>query len=571
MQDRLADIESRLTAIERRLSALEESQPPERRTELPGLEPSLGEGLVADVSAHIGRVLLIFGGAYLLRAITDHQFVPTGVGISMGATYALYWLFSAHRKAAVPATRTVAALYAGTSVLLAFPLLVEAVSHFRLLSGQQGLIALVGYFALGLGVAIRRNLRTLAWLVVIGGIVTAFAIMILAHNAVSVSLFLLALGIVSLWTVYRQHWLALQWAGAVGANAGAIALVVFARSDQWSLPPRTAALVAGALLLAYLVSFAIRTHRQARDVGVFEPVQALVAVAIVASAAAAPEGAGWPMLVGGLSAALGAGAYALAFSPVTRHERGRNFYFYSSLGLLLVLAGTAFALPRLPAAAIWALLAVGMAWASGRTGRVALSLQCTLLLVAAAIGSGLLATGLHALARDPAAAWPPANPAQLGIALVTVVCLFLTVAQRSDRWGSAAGLPQLVVLALSVWEVGGLFVQYTAPVLAGVAGPEPDLGVLAALRTAVLSVASVTLALSSLHRRWPEARWLVYPVLFLVGVKLFLEDFPVGRPETLFVALAFVGGALLLVARISRLRKSSAPQAEMVEASKTAG
>ena len=86
--------------------------------------------------------------------------------------------------------------------------------------------------------------------------------------------------------------------------------------------------------------------------------------------------------------------------------------------------------------------------------------------------------------------------------------------------------------------------------LAGANGAEFNLAALAALRTAVLSAASVTLALSSRHWRWPEARWLVYPVLVLVGFKLFVEDFPNGQPASLFVALAFVGSALLLVARL---------------------
>jgi hypothetical protein len=136
------------------------------------------------------------------------------------------------------------------------------------------------------------------------------------------------------------------------------------------------------------------------------------------------------------------------------------------------------------------------------------------------------------------------------IALTTVACLFIPVAQHSDRWGKMAGLPQLVVLALSVWEVGGLMVAHLAPVVAGVGSPDANPAVLAALRTAVLSAASVTLALSSRHKRWPEARWLVYPVLILVGIKLFLEDFPNGQPVTLFVALALVGSALILVAQL---------------------
>ena len=63
-------------------------------------------------------------------------------------------------------------------------------------------------------------------------------------------------------------------------------------------------------------------------------------------------------------------------------------------------------------------------------------------------------------------------------------------------------------------------------------------------------MAAVTLALSSRQPRWPEARWLVYPVLVLVCIKLFIEDFPNDDPAALFVALGFVGGALLLVARL---------------------
>ena len=101
-------------------------------------------------------------------------------------------------------------------------------------------------------------------------------------------------------------------------------------------------------------------------------------------------------------------------------------------------------------------------------------------------------------------------------------------------------------------------VLYLAPILADVSGPEPDLAVLAALRTAVLAASSVSLALSSRFKRWPEARWLVYPVLMLVGVKLFLEDFPNGQPVTLFVALALVGSALILVARLLGRDKNEA-------------
>jgi hypothetical protein len=260
---------------------------------------------------------------------------------------------------------------------------------------------------------------------------------------------------------------------------------------------------------------------------------------------------------GVLSLILGAGGYALAIARQTRELRYRNFFYYSTFGLVFAVAGTGLLLPLAWAAVVWALMAVVMAWFSGRNGWVSLSLQCTFLLLVSGVGSGLLVTGFEALAGDPANGWVAMHFSQVGIALATVACLFIPVAQKSDRWGTLAGLPQLIVLALAVWEVGGLFVVVGAAMFAGVETTEPNLGALAALRTAVLSVAAVTLALSSRYRRWPEARWLVYPVLVLVGIKLFVEDFPNGEPASLFVALAFIGSALLLVAPL--LKRADSP------------
>jgi hypothetical protein len=343
-----------------------------------------------------------------------------------------------------------------------------------------------------------------------------------------------------------------QWLGAFGANAGVVVLAVVSRSEQWSLEPVVPFLIGATLLIAYLLSFVLQSHIRSKDVGIFEAMQGVLISVVVFGAASVAAQAGQLSLVpvGAMSLTLGAGAYALAFTPETRTRRGRNFFFYSTLGLLFVVAGTALVLSPGGAAAVWSLLALVMAWGSGRYERVTLSLQCTFLLLAAGVASGILATGYQALAGDASALWPPFVPWYLIIALTTVACLFIPVAQRSERWGVMAGLPQLIVLALSVWEVGGLMVVYLAPVMAGAGAAEPNLAILAALRTAVLSVSSVTLALSSRFKRWPEARWLVYPVLILVGLKLFVEDFPNGQPATLFVALAFVGSALLLVAKL---------------------
>lgn len=552
MEDRIAVLESRLAAVERRLNVLEGAQPGISTSIEEAPAPELGEGFLAHASTLTGTVLLIFGGAYLLRAITDQKFVPTAFGIFLGATYALLWLFMAYRTGRNDNQRTRALFFGGSSIFLALPLLIEATTRFQLLSGRQGIVALTIFCTLSMLVAVTRNLQILTWVVTVGGMVAAFVIMNATHSAIFAATFLILLGLGSLWAVYSQKWMGTQWLGALAADAGVVVVALLTTSEQWSVQPLTSLLLAATLLIAYLVSFAIRTHLQGQNAGMFETVQGILIIGIVFGVATVALRAGQLVLaeIGVPSLLLGACAYGLAFTPETRGARGRNFYFYSIMALGLVVAGTALVMSPAIAAATWSLMALAMAWFSGRYGRVALSLQCTFLLLAAGVGSGILATGFEALVGDASASWPPLVPWHPIIALTTVACLFITVAQQSDRWGILAGVPQLIVLALSVWEVGGLMVVYLAPALAGVGGANVNPAVLAALRTAVLSAASVTLALSSRFKRWPEARWLVYPVLLLVGVKLLLEDFPKGQPATLFVALALVGSALLLVAKL---------------------
>jgi len=548
----LADLETRLAAVEQRLAILEGGTDEVDDSDREAAAPTLGDGFAANASTHVGRVLLIFGGAYLLRAITDFQFVPTAVGIFMGATYAVFWLFMAYRRGGIESQRTNAAFYGGTSVVLTLPLLHEATAKFELLSGVEGIVALFIYCALAMAVAVVRNQKVLAWMVTAGGIATATASLVASQTAVPVAVFLLFLGLASLWAEYRRSWLGLRWLGAIGANLGVLALVGLAHSDRWSIDPRLPFVFAVVLLAIYLSSFTYHSHVRDQLLGVFETVQTLVAGGIVfGSASMAVQGGQLGIATAGmLSMLLGVGGYALAVARGTREKRYRNFFYYSTFGLVFVVAGTGLLLPIEWAAVVWALMAVAMASFSGRTGWVSLSLQCTFLLLAAGIGSGLLVTALEALVGDPANGWAVLTYSHVGIAMSTVACLFIPVSQKSERWGVFAGLPQLIVLALSVWEVGGLIVAFGSLTFAGANGTGLNLAALAALRTAVLSAASVTLALSSRHWRWPEARWLVYPVLVLVGVKLFVEDFPNGQPASLFVALAFVGSALLLVARL---------------------
>lgn len=561
MADRLDSIEARLASIERRLSALEAgtvASGEEQARKAKRDDEGMGEESVSRVATHLGRVLLIFGGAYLLRAITDFGFLPTQAGIPVGIAYALIWLYMAYRFGVAESQRTVAMIYGGVSILLVMPILIEAVTRFELLSGPASAIALAVFCAMTLSVSALRDLRSIAWLTAAGGLAASLALVRASGAAVSFSLVLLFLGLSSLWLVYQRSWKGLQWLGAIGANMGVVLIAVMSLHEQFGVNPVASYFVGVILWCAYLVSFVLRTHLQGHEPGIFEALQALFASVVAFGAAmyVARTSAVYLTVVGAAAVLFAVVSYGLAFSPKTAAARGRSFYFYSTLGLALIIGGTVTLLPPGIAAIIWSLMAVSVAWLSGRQARVSMSLQGTALLIAAGIGSGALINTLHALIGDPAQVWPSLSIPQLMMGAAAVACLCIPVSQISDRWGRMAGLPQLIVLVIAVWVVGGQIVTILAPLLAGVPGEASDLGRLATLRTTVLAAASVTLALSSRYKRWPEARWLAYPVLVAVGVKLVFEDFPHGRPATLFIALALVGGALILVARLLPKRQA---------------
>jgi hypothetical protein len=81
---------------------------------------------------------------------------------------------------------------------------------------------------------------------------------------------------------------------------------------------------------------------------------------------------------------------------------------------------------------------------------------------------------------------------------------------------------------------------------------EADPGAAAVARTAVLAALALALAVAGARLPLAEARWLVYPVVGLAGVKLLTHDVRLGRPATLVVSLALYGLVLVLLPRLTR-------------------
>ena len=157
LEARLSRMEASLRDVERRLAAIEHvdavAEPVEETSEA-----------IFDFGL-IGRSVLIVGGAYLLRALTEVGLIPQRAGIGLGFVYAMAWIVLADR--AMQRGRRTAALYqAATAALIASSLIWEATTRFRAFPPFAGsLLAAIAAIAL-LAVAKRHESNAFAWIAV---------------------------------------------------------------------------------------------------------------------------------------------------------------------------------------------------------------------------------------------------------------------------------------------------------------------------------------------------------------------------------------------------------------------
>jgi hypothetical protein len=557
----LARIDEALRALEGRVAGLErafEGETGRRLVEGPAgvAAPAAGETVapaarpdLVPALSRLGRTVVVFGGAYVLRALTDAGTLPGSAGIALGLVYALAWLVAADR-AAGPNWLS-AQLHGAAAIGIGVPLLWEATTRFGLMAASTGVAALALLAALALTVAWRGRLQTLAWVASAGAL--GGALLFLRTGAVvPVTVFAIVLGIAALWLGYDRDWFGLRWPVALVADV--LVLGVTTRALAGQERPGTAITVQVFLLVAYLAMIAARTVVRGRNVIPFEIAQAVAAFGVGlggAVAVARATGSGTVPL-GAATLGLAAATYAVAFAFVDRQQgRGLNFYCYTTLALCLTLAGAGLLLGSTGAALLWAALAVGAGVAGRQYSRVALTVHGAIYALVAAAGSGLLAAATAALWAPAAGAWPPFSLASWTVLAAVAVCA--TIPPPADQDGSpyVGSTTRAVVDALLVVSIAGVIVGALAPVIAGHAG-SADAGRLATLRTTVLSLVAILIAWVGSGPRFGEMRWLLYPILLLAGFKLLFEDFPRSRPSTLFAALAVYGLALIVAPRLSR-------------------
>jgi hypothetical protein len=518
--------------------------------------PTLPQGTLALA----GASLLIFAGAYLIRALTDSHVLPPATGVAIGLAYAAVWQLKADRDAH-HGSRESAGFLALASNLIAFPLIWETAARLGLLGARAAYVALVTFFVLGIGVAWRRHLTFCAWLTTALALATAVALLVSSHDLLAALVSLVAIGACLEWLALHDTWRGLRWVAALALDGVALLLVAVAtrpRLPEGYVPLTTAAASTALLALPalHVAAVAARTLLRGRPVTVFEVAQGLIAVVlgfggawrVLAVHAQSTEG---PAI---LALLLGLLCYGVAFAFVERRAgQGRNFYFYSSAAGLLMLGGTLGLDLGASLPLTWGALGLTAAILGRRFGRMTLRVHSAVYLLAGAVETGLMVACIRSLAGQHTS--PLAAGAWLAAGLTALGWAVLATDPGAPRSG-VARTPQLL-LALLVAFALGKAVQMALWATLGDSLAR-DAGAAAVTRTAVL--AGLVLALAWLSRRCelPELGWLVYPLVALGGVKLVTQDLPHGRPATLVLSLALYGAVLILAPRLLKRRESAA-------------
>jgi len=573
LAERFDRLERRLETVEGRLSALERGPLPS--TTVAGTEegtieeaPVSTPETVADktpsqeVVPLIGRTLMVLGGGFALRAMTESGVVPQVIGTVLGIGYALVWLALADR-AAGQRRRTSAVFHGLAATAIVYPLLWEATARFGFLSPSASALALLVITLVALGVAARRNLLPMAWVVALAATGTALTLAGITKMLVLFVSLVLLFGLVSLILADRRGWLGLARFFAVVADASVLMLtVVFLVGDSERvaavLQPVSLVVLQLALVAVYLGTCYVRTLFRHVEVTIDEILQGAAALLVgLGGAIAVTEGTSVsdiPLAV--VSLGLAALSYTASFAVIDRAlEKRGSFIFFTTTALVFTLVGFGVMLEGSPRAVAFAAVGLLTTWIGGTRQRATLSLHGAVYVTAAAISVGLFEWVAAAFSAPQAAPVASITPAVAFVVVVAGVCSWFDVATHGKTWGRFSRAPKLMMVLVLMLGVGATLVTLGASLISAAADGQVSAGAMATLRTAVLALAALALALLGRWSRLPEAAWLVYPVLIAGGLKLLLEDIRAGHALTLFISFALYGGALFLSPRLARRRE----------------
>lgn len=557
---------ARMALLEGWASGVTDRGPPLPMTEGGVGEVSSGGAIpsrasLAGVLAIVGRTLLVLGGAFLLRAVTDWGTLPQTAGVVVGLVYSVAWIAVADRVGARGSILS-ASSHGVAAALMAYPLLWETTSKLGVLPSGVTAALLAAVTGALLWVAWRRDLHAVAWTATAGCLITSIGLIFATGSMEAFTAPVLLLGGATVWLAYsRRRWHIMRWPAAFAANCCVLQMVWLAGRTGTAgrfgdISITWVQVLAVGLVVEYLGSFAMRTLVRQREVTLFEVLQSAGALVVgFGGAAHVANAVGSGRMALGPSALIaGSACYAVAFAFVRRRLGvGGNFLLWAWLALILTLLGSYLVVASKEALSlVWIGLALAAAALGGRYDRITLRAHSAVYALAAGWLAGLGAASILAFTEAAPEPWPTLTFTTLGLTTACYVLLVVTQMGRTVTW--LQRLPRFAILCLWVPGVGGVAVVILSELLTP-ASADPAPHVVAAIRSGVLAVSAIALAAVGRRSQMTELSWLVYPVLLAGAAKLLLEDLGQGQPLAVFLGFAFFGIALIAAPHLLRTHR----------------
>ena len=518
------------------------------------IDTFVGREWTEGLPARLGRLLVILGGAFMLRALTESETVGLNVGVGLGLTYALAWTVLAERTGRVR-RKADATFYGLASTIIAFPLLIEATLRMKVFPPVPAAAALLASGLLVLGVSWKHRLGALAWIATLATTATGVALLFSTHSLPPFAATLFVTAAVSLAISFHREWYFLRWPAALVLDALAIIGMVVIGHEQYAwLIPGQLAVVQLLLTAMYLGILGVRTLVLGHPMREFGIIQSLLVLAVGFEGAQYVLGpnSAWAPVFPVSALLVGVCSYAVSFLRLERIPgQHTNFAWYATLGTVLLVTSLARLLPLPVAGLVWAAAAVCAALLGRVPARAALRWNSALLGGAFAAGSGVAVGAARAFVVSDAPAFGAAT--WLATALVLSAWAALRWREQPQDHTPDWTVPGMALLVVWALGLGAGSVTLAAPIVAS-----GSAGSLAVLRTAVLVLATLLLAALWRLRPCAELRWMVYTVLGLVACKIVLQDMPRGTPLTICFSLVLFGGGMIVVPRMVSRGASSA-------------
>jgi len=557
LSDRLRDLESRIASLESLVIAERLPQPGARPTptplvarraspprKLPELESS------ARAFPTVGKAVLGFAGAFLLRALAESGSVPKLPVLIIAILYACFWMIWSARTN----DRFASVTYAVTSTLILSPMLWEATVRFQSMPATASASILVAFIVLTLVLASRHDLQVIPWIATLASASTAVALIVGTRELIPLTLALLAIAAAVETSACLGHELTFRVIPAIAADFTLWLSLYILGSENVpegyrSVAPSTLIAVCALLPAIYGIGVTFRMFVQRHRISIFEIAQlaasfGLAAFGIMRAShnAAAPALGVLFLLLAGIS-------YWGTLSRFAAESHTRNRRVSATWAAALLVAGAFLLLPdnfQIPFLCAAALLTAVL---YTRTAKLSLGLHASFYLAAAVSVSSLPSYVWNSLAGTV-----PASPDWRAWTVALSAALCYAVESRKEMDQGRRRLLWLAPAGIAAFTIAGWAVAATVRVASGQI--ELAASHLSMIRTVVICLLALVLGVAS-RRRHLELRWIAYAAVALGTLKLVLEDLRFGNPASLVVSFVFYGLILILLPRMTRTKQES--------------